>query len=106
MEAVLDDFLGRVYRLAELNDLEGATDKVFRFIDNLLLGGDFHTCNEILRQADVKQLPSSLLRSFLTITAAAKDKLPARADFYQEAFAEMVRLKGEEKAHRLLGPLK
>jgi hypothetical protein len=101
-----EKFLEEVYRLGELNDLEGATDRAFRYMDDLLLEGAFPVCNEILKRLDVKRLPTALMRSFLTITAAAKAKLPARKAFYTQAFAEMVRVKGDAaKALRLLGRL-
>ena len=45
------------------------------------------------------------MRSLLTITAAAKDKLPARQAFYDQVLREMIRLKGNEKAQGLLGQL-
>jgi len=105
-EGQIEDFLEEVYRLGDLNDLQGATDRVFKYIDDLLLAGAFPVCNEILERADVKRLSTALMRSFLTITAAAKEKLPARVAFYRDAFAEMVRLKGDaDKARRLLGRL-
>lgn len=105
-EGKIEEFLEQVYRLCDLNDLEGATDKVFRYIDDLLLEGEFPVCNEVFKRADVKRLPTALLRSFLTITASAKSRLPARKAFYKDAFAEMVRVKGDtDKAQRLLGLL-
>jgi hypothetical protein len=105
-EGRIEEFLEQVYRLGDLNHLEEATDNVFRYIDDLLLEGQFPVCNEILKRADVKRLPTALLRSFLTITAPVKARLPARKAFYRDAFAEMVRVKGDTaKAQRLLGPL-
>lgn len=105
-EGQIEEFLEQVYRLGDLNDLQSATDRIFKYIDDLLLAGAFPLCNEILKRADVKRLPTALMRSFLTITAAAKERLPARDAFYRDAFAEMVRLKGDaEKARKLLGRL-
>lgn len=98
----IDDLLEKVYRLAALGDLQAATDKIFDTVDRLLLEGAFPVCDEILRRVDVQRLPTALMRSFLTITAAAKDKLPARKAFYNQVLAEMIRLKGNEKAQRLL----
>jgi hypothetical protein len=102
---LIDKLLDEVYYLAGRDDLQEATDKIFDTIDRLLIGGEFAACNEILRRVDVSRLPSALMRSFLTITAAAKDKLPARKAFYDQVFSEMTRLRGAEKAQRLLGQL-
>jgi hypothetical protein len=105
-EGQIEEFLEEVYRLGDLNDLQGATDKLFKYVDDLLLAGAFPVCNEVLKRVDAKRLPAALMRSFLTITAAAKEKLPARGAFYRDAFSEMVRLKGDaDKARRLLGRL-
>ncbi len=101
----IDEFLEAVYGLGALEDLQGATDKIFETVDRLLLEGAFTVCNEILCRVDVHKLPTALMRSFLTITAAAKDKLPARKAFYNQVLSEMIRLKGNEKAERLLGQL-
>ena len=101
----IGEFLETVYRLAKLGDLQGATDEVFETVDRLLLGGQFGVCNEILRCVDIHRLPTALMRSFLTITAAATDRMPARKPFYDRVESEMIRLKGKEKAQRILGQL-
>ncbi len=100
-----DVFLRDVYRLARVGDIPGATDRIFDHIDRLLCNSMFSVCNETLKRIDPSRLPSSLRRSFLTITAAAKDKLPARATFYAQALALLAREKGEEQALKLLGRL-
>ena len=102
---LINEFLEEVYSLTVLGDLQGATDKIFETVDRLLLEGAFTVCNEILRCVEVRRLPTALWRSFLTITVAAKDKLPARKAFYHQVLSEMIRLKGNEKAQRLLGQL-
>jgi hypothetical protein len=104
-ERRIEDFLDEVYRLASLNDIEGATDRIFDHIDRLLSDGAFIVCDEILRRVDVEKLPTALMRSFLTITAAAKDKLPWREALYQKVERKMIQLKGEEKTKRIIGRL-
>lgn len=101
----MDEFLEGIYRLVELDDLQGATDSIFETIDRLLLEGRFAVCDEILRRVDMRRLPTALMRSFLTITSAAKDKLPSRHAYYEQVFKEMSRLEGNEIAHRIFGPL-
>lgn len=99
------EFLDRVYALSS-TDLRDATDAIFQFIDSQLCEGDFIVCREILRRADISRLPTALMRSFLTITFAAKHQLPERRTFYDLAFSEMVRQRGSVNAHRLLDALK
>ncbi len=100
-----DAFLEEVYTLARANDLEGATDLIFDRIDRLLCDGAFQVCDAILSRVNVKLLPTALMRSFLTITGPAKAKLPARKALFAAVHQEMVRLRGEEKAKRLLDRL-
>ncbi len=101
----IDRFLEEVYSLGQISDIPSATDKIFDHIDKLLCDGYFRVCEEILKRAEPRRLPSSLRRSFLTITAAAKDKLPARASFYKESLQLLSQEKGEEQAKKLLSRL-
>jgi hypothetical protein len=104
-ERQIVDFLEEVYDKAGLDDIQGATDRIFDYIDRLLCGGSedsIPVCDEILRRVEVARLPTTLMRSFLTITAAAKDRLPARQAFFTIVEQEMIRQKGAEKAKRLL----
>lgn len=98
----IDKFLEEVYHLASLGDLQAATDLIFETADRLLLNEEFSFCNKIVSRIDPLRLPTALMRSFLTITAAAKDKLPARKAFCDRVRSEMIRLIGNEKAQRLL----
>jgi hypothetical protein len=97
-------FLEEVYDLGQ-RDLQAATDKVFDTIDRLLCEGREGLCDEILASVEVGRLPSALLRSFLTITAPAKERLPSRPSFFAMAYPEVERQRGPEMAKRLLGPL-
>lgn len=97
-------FLENVYTLAP-HDLQTATDRVFDTIDRLLCNDRADVCNNILSCVDVTRLPSAILRSFLTITAPAKDKLSARPAFFAKALAEVTRQRGADMAQRLLGRL-
>jgi hypothetical protein len=97
-------FLEKVYDLGQ-RDLQAATDKVFDTIDRLLCDGRESVCDEILAHVDVTRLPSALLRSFLTITAPAREKLCSRRFFYARAYGEVERQRGADMAKRLLGRL-
>jgi hypothetical protein len=104
-EGTIEDFLEEVYGLARLKDYEGATDKIFDGIDRLLCDGAFFVCDEILRRLDVEKLPTPLMRSFLTITAAAKSKLSSRKALFQRIERKMMLSVGEEKTRRIVGKL-
>ncbi len=101
----IGNFLEDVYKLAEINDLDGATDRIFDFMDRLLCDGLFGVCDEVLRTVDVARLPTALMRSFLSITSAAKQKLPSRVALYRKTEKKMVELKGVEKTQRIIGKL-
>ena len=101
----IDEFLQNIYALAQQDDLQGATDRIFETIDRLLLFQAFDACDDVLRRVDISRLPAALMRSLLTITYAARDRLPARKLFYDRVRSEIIRLKGEEKADRLLANL-
>jgi hypothetical protein len=101
----IDRFLEEVYKLAKLDDLDGATDRIFDFIDRLLCDSLFPVCDEVLRRVDVEKLSTSLMRSFLSITDAAKHKLPSRPAFYQKIEQRMVCLKGLAATCKIIGNL-
>jgi GNAT superfamily N-acetyltransferase len=98
-------FLEEVYELARVNDLESATDRIFDFTDRLLCDGYFSACDDILRTVDVDKLPTALMRSFLSITAAAKEKLPSRPALFLKIEQKMIERRGAEKARKILANL-
>ena len=104
-EGRIEGFLETVYSLARSNDIESATDRIFDHIDKLLCDRVFVLCDEILQRVDVEELPTALMRSFLTITAAAKNELPSRKALHQKIERKMLQSKGEEKTKRLIGKL-
>ena len=101
----LEDFLQQVYALARLNDIQGATDLIFSYLDRLLCNGLFYICDDILKRVEIEKLPTTLMRSILSITAPAKDKLPSRRALYERIERRMVELKGQQTTARLLGRL-
>lgn len=98
-------FLEEVYQLDKDGNKQDAGDKVFGFIDNLLSEGLFDTCNEILARVDISKLSTSIMRAFLEITYAARDKLAVRSTLYHKIMKEMIAKRGEQMARRLLGRL-
>jgi hypothetical protein len=100
----VDAFLQEVYTLAG-HDLQTSTDRVFDSIDRLLCDGSFDVCDLILRLVDVSRLPTALMRSFLTLTTAAKAHLPSREQLFARIRQEMMRQKGPEMTLRIIGRL-
>jgi hypothetical protein len=103
--AQADEFLEGVYRLDALDETQLATFKVFDHVERLLHEGAFDVCNTLIERIDVTRLSSSLMRSFLTITLAAKDSLPSRTKLLGRIESEMTRIRGSEITRRLLSRL-
>ena|GEM_PF-5791653 len=99
------DFLEAIYSLAKTNETQHATDMIFYRIDKLLCKAEFEQCDGLLRQLDIRRLPTSLMRSFLTITYPAKDKLKSRTSLFASIREEFIRQRGEAKTKRLLDGL-
>src|SRR4051812_35417315 len=95
-QALLTD----LYALVEQPDIEAATDLLFDSIDRLLSAGEFLAVDGFLREVDVNRLPTTLLRSILTITYAGKTHLPYRPVIYGKVYRRMIELRGLERAER------
>lgn len=104
-EGWIEDFLATIYALASVQDIEHATDSIFGNFDRLMSDGEWRICDDILRQVEVERLPTTLMRSLLTITAPAKNKLGYRAFLYIEIEEKMKAIKGEQLTERLIGRL-
>jgi hypothetical protein len=103
--AQADEFLEEIYRFEKLGESQVAAFKVYDHIEKLLHVGAFGLCNTLLERVDAAKLTTSLMRSFLTITFLAKDRLPARASLFTSIQGEMTRIRGEEITRRLLSRL-
>lgn len=80
---MIDDFFNTLYYLQEeLQDDDACIDHIFNSINEFLLSNMFGTCDKILERVIVSDFTPTILIGFLTITAAAKDKLTKRNDFY------------------------
>ena len=71
------------------NNEERALDLIFDRLDDLLIGSKFIECDSILATFDVGTMSTAQLLTVLTATAAAKDRLPNRAEFYKRAKSVM-----------------
>jgi hypothetical protein len=101
----VDDFLNEVYFLDNAGQTESATFRVFDFLEEKLFVGELEFCDTVLKRADENRLSTSLMRSFLVISAPAKEKLSERAGFYARVSLAMLRLRGPEITKRLIGTL-
>ena len=100
----IGQFLENIYTLGQ-ECLEKATDCLFDHIDTLLRDNKTAQVNRILESVDVDRLPTALMRSFLTITAAAKEWLPSRLQLFKQIELKMRALRGERTTQRLLSRL-
>ena len=100
----VDDFLTEVYALDNSGQSQLATLRAFDYLEGKLFVGEFEFCDRVLAKADVARLSTSLMRAFLTITAASKDKLFARPDFYSRVDVAMSRVRAPRLPRGLLAP--
>jgi hypothetical protein len=94
-----------VYSLSQIGDTDTAGFKIFDFLDRVLIDGFYTVCDDILSMVDVEKLDTKLMRSFLSVTAPAKLKLPSRAALYKRIERKMTQLRGPDKARRIIGSL-
>jgi hypothetical protein len=71
-------------------------------IDDLLLAGDFATVDRDIAAVDVEEAPLVLLLGWLSITAAAADRLAERAAFARKVATRVNRDETAERAAELL----
>lgn len=101
----LPEFLEYLYLLARDDKTQTASVRAIDYIDRLLNENLFGVCNELLRQADLSQMPSALRRAFLMVTRPVKDRLRAREEFYRKALDLLANERGADTAQRMLKSL-
>jgi hypothetical protein len=104
-EMELPDFLDRLYILAATGRAPAAMDTVFDHLDQLLNDGLFRVCDKLLTQVDLLRLPSGVRRALLAVTRPAKQELPSRVSFYEEALRLLSLERGQETARKMLKSL-
>lgn len=82
-------------------DKERKIDLLFDHVDNLLLDGKFDRVSSILDAADPRQMTTTLMVGYLSITNFASPVLSAREDFIRRVGEELDRICPERK-HALL----
>jgi len=98
-------FLDRICALIQNDEPRRAIDAIFQEVNSLLVASRFDDCDQLLRRIDLDRIPPLLLASFLTITVAAKEQLPTRAEFYRQVRDRVETQRGVEGANRLLAGL-
>lgn len=98
-------FLDTVYDFSRRGKEDHAIDVIFEYMNNLLVERQFEACDRILGEVDIARIPTVLMVSFLTITAAAKAKLKSRRRFYKLVERLVAKERGEKATQRLLDGL-
>jgi len=104
----LCDWLQEIYQQVETGTEEGtdrAIDILFKHIDTMFLDGEFEGCNEILPKIDLERLDTNLLVGLLSITVAAKDKLPSRPELVRR-IEERLTILAPDRVRRLVSDLR
>jgi hypothetical protein len=86
-------------------DVDVAIDRLFDYVDDLLLKEEFDEVNSFLQLTNVPELSSDMAVAVLSITLAAKDKLPAREGLYYRIRKELQSYFDSDKTERLLKDL-
>jgi hypothetical protein len=99
---VKEDFLDRARRLEDHSRLNSALDVVYNHVDEMLLAGMFSELDDRIASIECDKYSADLLLAMLTITHAAKSRLPRRKDFYDRV-EESIRRRGELEEGMLFG---
>lgn len=94
--------LDTVYLLVASDRDEEAGTFIYQKINAMLCNGKFEEIDKILKSVEILALSMLIMSSFLSVTFAAKDKLPSRSLLHDKIYARMIELKGREKADSLL----
>jgi len=93
------EFLGAVYALDSWSkNRRYAIKHVMDYLDDLLNAGKFDECDLAFRRVEVSRLSPAVLASFLSITLAAKKRLPYRYVFYRNALEAVAKHRGMDRA--------
>lgn len=97
-------FLSKFVELQASHGEDQMIDSVLESLNKLLKAGEFGQCDRILAGSVslIPSMPAGVIASFLGITWRAKDRLPARATFYEEAESFVTKTRGADESHRLL----
>lgn len=77
---MINEFLNNVYHLKN----DKCIDFIYDQIDLLFRNNNFHIVDKIISEVNISILSDDIILSFLTITLAAKSKLPSREIFFDK----------------------
>lgn len=98
--------LNAVYAFQERNEIRAGISYIFSTMNEILGDGDIQKAERILDSIDVARIKTDLLLSFLTITFAARHKLPqSRTAYYARAKRQIRKDVGWLESRRLLSAL-
>lgn len=101
----MPDLLDRIYFLDYHGKVDAALDHLFEWVDDELQAGMFQTVDDLLFAVQPDRCGTTLLLGILTITGAAREKLPSRARFY-ESVSNVLHQRHPGRVERLLHGLK
>ena len=88
-------WLNELYRLSHENNIPEAINLLYHKVDDDLCNGRFKECNDYLSQLNLDPVRPELWIALLTITLAAKDSLPYRAELFDQIQTKLLAL-GED----------
>lgn len=80
-------------------------DKIYNTIYDLLVNKKFMEVDDMLKNIDLENISITYIIGYLTITAAAKNKLKERSSFYEKVYFSISDKKGKNYTDRLLDGL-
>lgn len=98
-------WIEEMYSFVEAGKTRPAISLLFREVDERFHSGEFSLCNEELKEIDLKRLSPSLLVGLLSITLAAKEKLPYRKELVQK-IEDQLRFLCPDRVDRMMKGLK
>lgn len=95
-------FLVHALQLHRLGRIDSALDLIYDNIDEMLLASKFEQVDQLLKTVDTNAYPVDILLALLTITLAAKHRLPHRSDLFSRIKATLI-ARGEMRDGLLVG---
>ena len=97
---------GNVQWWFEENYREDALDKMYDYIDDLLIRNEFDRVDTCFENTNVEKTPIVLSIGLLTITYVWRNYLEQRENFYQRLLTYCVKKEGKHTGERLLRGLR
>lgn len=95
-------FFEKIQELTEQRAEEALLDLIYDRLDDLLVAGDFDSCDAILAAVEVARLDPVGMVGFLTITLPARERLPSRAALVTRAREALSQRRPQNEVDALL----